>query len=466
MTLLKEECGVFGVYNIPNAAKVAYYALHSLQHRGEEGVGIVAKESSGAKAKMTIVKGRGLLQEVIDEKVLTNLKGEYAIGHVSYTGINARGEENVQPLLFRHHTGDFSVCHNGGIINASIIRKNLEVQGSIFQTSTDAEIVAHLIKTNRNTNRVDALKQALEILDGGFAIVIMTQNGMYACRDRHGIRPLCIGTLEGGYVIASESCAFEIIGAKFLRDVDAGEMLYFRDGIMHSYHFAQDCITKTCAMEYVYFARPDSTLDNKNIYESRKNAGRILYEEHPTDADIVVGVPDSSMPAAAGYAEASGISFGLALLKNKYVGRTFIMPTQLLREKGVHMKLSVVSPLIKDKRVILIDDSIVRGTTSKRIVQLLRDAGAKEVHVRIASPSFRHPCYYGVDTETYDELISYNFDVDDVCKIIGANSLKFLSEQGLVDSIGLPHACRACFNGLYPTNTYHHTVKPNNHKGK
>ena len=446
---LNEECGIIGLYNVPHASVLAYYALHSLQHRGEEGAGIVTREDN---SEFHCVKNRGLASDIFKEKDLKALKGNYALGHVSYSGLFKRGGlENVQPLFFKHSTGDFAVAHNGNITNSDQLRYELEQQGSIFQSTSDSEIIAHLIKMNRTTNRAQALKEAVLKLEGAFAFAIMTQHGLYACRDRDGLRPLCIGKIgEDGYVIASESCAFEIIGATFVRDVLPGEMIYIRDGKLNSSFFVKPNTNKICAMEYIYFARPDSVMDGRSIYEVRKKAGEILYRENPTEADMVVGVPDSSLPAAAGYAKASGIPFELALLKNKYVGRTFILPDQQLRERGVLMKLSVIAPLVKGKRIVLVDDSIVRGTTSRRIVGMLKRAGAKEVHVRIASPTFLHPCYYGVDTETYDELIGHFRSVEEIRELIGADSLSYLSAEGLVESVGIPDICRACFTGEYP----------------
>ena len=449
---LHEECGVFGIYGSPDAAEMTYYGLHSMQHRGQEGCGIVTADSSG---ELFCLKGEGLVHEVFDEARIARLRGGMAIGHVRYSTTGADVLENVQPFLFRHGTGDFALAHNGNLVNYRELRTMLENTGSLFQTSSDSEILAHLIKkspTGGNRPRIYNLINALKQIEGAFAFLVMTANRIYACRDSNGLRPLSIGRLSnGGYVVASETCAFDVIGATFVRDVAPGEIVTIDSHGLRSSFFATDCRHAMCAMEYVYFARPDSDIEGCNVHSYRKESGRILYGEAPADADIVVGVPDSSLSAAMGYAEAGGLPYEMGLIKSKYVGRTFIEPSQTLRDKGVRMKLSAVKSVVGGRRVVLIDDSIVRGTTSMRILRMLREAGATEVHVRIASAPLRNPCFYGVDIKSREELISASQTVEEVREKIGADSLAFLSEEGMMASGRCSDLCLACFDGNYPT---------------
>ena len=448
---LNEECGVFGIWGVPDAPNLAYYGLHALQHRGQEGCGIVA---SGSDGKMKRIKGEGLVTEVFSEARLSELHGNMAIGHVRYSTTGGGGLENVQPFLFRHHTGDFALAHNGNLVNYNILRKELEDRGSLFQSSSDSEILAHLIKKDSagaHKPRIFSIVNALNAIEGAFAFLIMTSERIYACRDRHGLRPLSIGRLGDGYVVSSETCAFDVIGASFLRDVGPGEIVTIDHHGLRSRKYTEDCRHAMCAMEYVYFARPDSDIDGRNVHAFRKETGRLLYGEAPADADIVVGVPDSSLSAAMGYSEASGLPYEMGLVKNKYIGRTFIQPSQAMREKGVRMKLSAVRTIVDGQRVVLVDDSIVRGTTSRRIVAMLREAGAREVHLRMASPPIMKPCFYGVDISTYDELLCARKSVDEACRIIGADSLAFLSEEALYLAGRRSDLCLACFNGHYPT---------------
>ena len=460
---LHEECGVFGVFGVQNAKDITYYALHSLQHRGQEGTGIVTCDDDGI---MHRVKGLGLVTEVFNNANLSTLPGKMAIGHVRYSTAGGGGIENVQPFHFRHNTGDFALAHNGNIVNSKELRQFLENQGSIFQSTSDSEILAHLIKKDRADQiRVNVIIDALNKIEGAFAFLIMTHNRIYCCRDKYGLRPLSIGTLNGGYVVSSETCAFEVIGAKFLRDVNPGEIVVIDEEGLRSYDYSKYKHHKMCAMEYIYFARPDSDIEGTNVHSFRKESGKLLYEESPIEADIVIGVPDSSLSAAIGYSEASHIPYELGLIKNKYVGRTFIQPSQELREKGVRMKLSAVTSIIKGKRVVLIDDSIVRGTTSKRIIALLREAGATEVHVRIASPQMTNPCFYGVDTSTYDELICAKHNTEEVRQIIGADTLAFLSKEAVYKAAKRNELCVACFTGNYPTQLYS-SIDQANKEGK
>ena len=451
---IHEECGVFGVYGVPDAANLAYYGLHALQHRGQEGCGIVTVDDD---RQLKRIKGEGLVTEVFNESKVASLKGSMAIGHVRYSTAGGGGIENVQPFLFRHNTGDFATAHNGNLVNSLQLRKYLEDKGSLFQSSSDSEVLAHLIKkdsVDRNRPRIFAIIEALNMIEGAFAFIIMTANRIYACRDKYGLRPLVLGRLGDGYVVASETCAFDVIGAEYIRDVEPGEIITIDQKGVRSRRYSEYQRHAMCAMEYVYFARPDSDIEGCNVHNYRKESGKILFQESPADADIVVGVPDSSLSAAAGYAEASGLPYEMGLIKNKYIGRTFIQPSQALREKGVRMKLSAIKTIVKDTRVVLVDASIVRGTTSVRIVRWLRGAGAKEVHVRIASAPLKTPCYYGVDITNEDELISARFNVQQVCEAIGADSLAFLSEDGMMKAGNRTDLCLACFNAKYPTELY------------
>lgn len=451
---LHEECGVFGVWGVPEAAGLAYYGLHSLQHRGQEGCGIVTVNDDGVLRR---VKGEGLVSEVFNEEKIASLPGSMAIGHVRYSTTGGGGIENVQPFLFRHNTGDFALAHNGNLVNSAQLRKYLEDRGSLFQSSSDSEILAHLIKkdaADRHEPRILAITEALNMIEGAFAFLIMTKNRIYACRDKYGLRPLSIGRLGDGYVLSSETCAFDAIGAEFIRDMEPGEIVTVDSHGIRSRRYSEYRRNAMCAMEYIYFARPDSDIEGCNVHSFRKETGRLLWNEAPADADIVVGVPDSSLSAAMGYSEASGLPYEMGLIKNKYIGRTFIYPSQSMREKGVRMKLSAVKTIVKGKKVALIDDSVVRGTTSRRIVTMLREAGAREVHLRIASPMIKSPCFYGVDISTYEELLCAHKSVSEVTETIGADSVAFLSEEALFRAGSRSDLCLACFNGRYPTSLY------------
>lgn len=451
---LHEECGVFGVFGVPGAAELTYYGLHALQHRGQEGCGIVSVNDAGALRR---IKGEGLVTEVFNEANLRTLEGSMAVGHVRYSTSGGGGVENVQPFLFRHFTGDFALAHNGNLVNSHLLRRWLEDKGSLFQSSSDSEVLAHLIKKetrNHTQPRIYAIVEALNMIEGAFAFLIMTANRIYAARDKYGLRPLSIGRLGDGFVVSSETCALDAVGAEFLRDVEPGEIATLDGKGIRSTDYSMYKRHAICAMEYIYFARPDSDIERCNVHAFRKRSGRLLWQESPADADVVVGVPDSSLSAAMGFAEASGIPYEMGLIKNRYIGRTFIQPSQAMREKGVRMKLSAVGSLVRGRRVALVDDSIVRGTTSQRIVRLLREAGATEVHVRIASPPITHPCFYGVDTSTYDELLCARKSPEEVCRLVGADSLHFLSREALLKAGGRDELCMACFTGRYPTALY------------
>jgi len=445
------ECGVLGIYGVQNAAQLAYYALHSLQHRGQQSCGIVTFDNG----QMHIMKGQGLVNEVFNNQNISELKGNIAIGHVRYPTTNVGGIENVQPFSFRHHTGDFALAHNGNIVNFNEIRRYQEQRGSLFQTTSDSELFAHLFKKNySDDHRIHNILDALNILEGAFSLVVMTANRLYACRDKYGFHPLSVGRLGDGYIVASETCAFDAVGAEFLRDIEPGEVLAIDHHGLRCNYYSKEKQHKMCAMEYIYFARPDSDIEGCNVHTYRKNSGKLLYKEHPVEADIVVGVPDSSLSAAIGYAEASGIPYEMGLLKSKYVARTFIQPTQELRDRGVKMKLSPVRSVVSGKRIVLIDDSIVRGTTSRQIVRMLRDAGAREVHLCIASPKYAFPCYYGIDTGTSEQLIGASNSVEQIRDFVGADSLYFLSEEAMYQAGNRTDLCAACFTGRYPTKLY------------
>lgn len=457
---LNEECGVFGVFGAPDASQLTYYGLHTLQHRGQEGAGIVSSDGK----QLYQHRDRGLLAKVFaDPAELKRLVGDAAIGHVRYGTSGHNSIANVQPFLFRFHDGDVVLAHNGNLTNAVTLRRQLEDEGAVFQSDSDTEILIHLIRQHIKEGFIPALKKSLNQVHGGFAYLLLQRDRLIAALDPNGIRPLCIGQLaNGAYVVASETCALDIINAKFVRDVQPGELIIIdRDGL-HIDHYTTDTKLAICSMEYIYFARPDSIIHGVTVHNARKEMGRRLAQEHPVDADIVIGVPNSSLSAASGYAEASGLPYEMGLIKSQYVARTFIQPTQALRERGVHLKLSAVRGVVNGKRVIVVDDSIVRGTTSKQIIKMLRDAGAKEVHMLIASPPFKFPCFYGIDISTRSELFAAHYSVEEMRRQMGADSLSFLSVESLIKAINVPDAgdapygglTVAYFNGDYPTPLY------------
>ena len=453
---LNEECGVFGIWGHPEAAQITYYGLHSLQHRGQEGTGIVVTDGKELKGR----KGEGLVTEIFTADAMEDLQGVGAIGHVRYATAGGGGYENVQPLLFQSQSGGLALAHNGNLVNADALRNQLEAQGSIFQSSSDREVLAHLIKRGGFSQLKDRVKNALPMLKGAYAFLIMTETEMMVALDPHGLRPLSLGRLGDAYLVASETCAFDIVGAEFVRDILPGELLVINADGLHSEMYSMNSTTAICTMEYIYFSRPDSNIHGINVHAARKNLGKQLAKEVPIEADVVTGVPDSSISAAIGYAEESGIPYEMGLIKNRYVGRTFIQPSQSLREQGVKMKLSPVRGIVEGKRVIMVDDSIVRGTTSRRIVKMLKEAGAREVHVVISSPPIQNPCFYGIDTSTREELIASEHSVEEIRELIGADSLTFLSVEGMLEAIGRNEAgetrgqCLACFTGKYPTEIY------------
>lgn len=453
---IKHHCGLFGIWGHEEAARLVYYGLHSLQHRGQDGAGIVVKSGD----VLTRHNGLGLLSEVFIGETLAHMHGTSAIGHVLYSLGGKPDHAAIQPLLFHFEKSSLAICHNGALVNAPSLRQKLEKYGSIFQTTCNSEILAHIIKRTRQTTFNSSVKHAISQVKGGFAFLLMTQTGMFAARDPRGLRPLVIGKLGKAYVVVSETCALDTVGATYVRDVAPGEMIIIDNTGLKSEFFTDDRKLAVCGMEFIYIARPDSNIGGVNVHTSRKNAGRILAKESPTDADIVIASPDTGISAAIGYAEAMGIPYEIGLLKNRYVGRTFIAPAQHLREQGVKMKLSAVRSIVEGKSVVLAEDSIVRGTTGRHIINLLRETGAKEVHMKVASPIFRHVCFYGIDLPSPEELISYNNTLEDIAKIIGVDSLAFISESGLAKAVGISHKgehqglCMACFNGKYPTNLY------------
>ena len=459
MRSLNEECGVFGIWGHPEASNVTYFGLHSLQHRGQEGAGIVSKEGTKLRGHRDL----GLVSEVFrDKEKLERLVGNSAIGHVRYATSGSNSIQNIQPFLFHFYDMSVGICHNGNLINAKTLRKELEQQGAIFHSSSDTEVLIHLIRRSKKETFKEQLKESLNTIKGGFTYLVLNENTLYGAVDPNSFRPLAIGKMKNGaYVTASETCALDIVGAEFVCNVGAGELVSINDEGIRIEKYTEDTQVAIAAMEYVYFARPDSNIAGINVHSARKRTGRTLAKEQPTpDADMVIGVPNSSLSAASGYAEESGLPYEMGLIKNQYVARTFIQPTQELREQGVRMKLSPVRGVVQGKSIVLVDDSIVRGTTCKRIVKMLKEAGAREVHVRIACPPILFPSFYGIDISTTEELISANKTNDEVCEIIGADSLGFLSEQGLIDSIGLnydaPYSglCMECYNGDYSAGLY------------
>jgi len=455
---LNEECGVFGIWGHPDAAKLTYFGLHSLQHRGQEGAGILANDQGTLRRH----RDTGLLSEVFRNPLnLEKLTGSSAIGHVRYATAGEASVDNIQPFLFRFHDTQFGLAHNGNLTNAQSLKSELEKNGAIFSSTSDSEILAHLIRRSHNPSFMGKIKEALNTVKGGFAYLMLFEDKLIAALDPNGFRPLSIGKMaNGALVVSSETCAFEVIGAEWIRDVHPGELVIFDENGITYDRYTDDTQLAICSMEYIYFARPDSNIQGVNVHTARKRMGAQLAREFKNQADIVVGVPNSSLSAAMGFAEESGLPNEMGLIKNQYVQRTFIQPTQELREQGVRMKLSAVSGVVKGKRVVMIDDSIVRGTTSRRIVKLLKEAGATEVHVAIASPALAYPCFYGIDIQSREELIAANHTVEETCEIIGADSLTYLSIDGLIDSIGIdtdaPNGglCVAYFDGNYPTPLY------------
>jgi amidophosphoribosyltransferase len=444
---LNEKCAVVGIFNHPEASKLAYFSLHSLQHRGQEAAGI----SSGDGERLHTIKDRGLVTQVFDEQKLATLKGHMAIGHTRYSTAGDDSILDAQPVHANYDLGQISIVHNGNLTNAQEVRNKLIEQGAIFQSSMDTENLIHLIAKSDQRKLKDRIIDAVKKIEGAFSLVFLSRSKMFAVRDRFGFRPLSLGRIGDGYVVASETCAFDLIGATYIRDVEPGEMLIFEKGKAPQSLKLFEATPKHCIFEYVYFARPDSEVFGKNVYQKRKNMGIELAKEQPIEADMIVPVPDGGVPAAIGYSQQSGIPYEMGIMRNHYIGRTFIEPTQEMRDLKVKMKLSPIRELIEGKRLIVIDDSIVRGTTSRRIVRMLKEAGAAEVHMRISSPPTTDPCFYGVDTPNKEKLIAANMSVAEICHYIEADSLAFLSNEALMYSVKAEASeyCTACFTGDY-----------------
>lgn len=443
-----EECGIFGIYGHPEAANLTYLGLYALQHRGQEGAGIVSSDSFHLHCE----KGMGLVSDIFSADVIKRLPGHAAIGHNRYSTTGGSHIKNVQPIMINYALGSLALAHNGNLINSKLIRDELEAYGSIFQSTIDSEVIVHLIALSREKDLLGRIIDAVSKVKGAYSLLILTEKELIALRDPWGFRPLCLGRLDGAYVAASETCALDLIEANYVRDIEPGEIVVINEQGLKSYHPFSEAKLSPCVFEYIYFARPDSYVFGRNVHMIRKGFGRKLAEENPVDADVVIPVPDSGVPAALGYSEYSGIPYENGLIRNHYVGRTFIEPQQAIRHFGVKIKLNPVRDVLKGKRVVVVDDSIVRGTTSRKIVKMIRNAGAKEVHVRISSPPIFFPCFYGIDTPTRQELIASNHTIDEIKKYITADSLGYLSIEGMLSVIPDSNGgfCIACFSGEYP----------------
>lgn len=463
MNHIHEECGVFGIYasRRSDLATSAYYALYALQHRGQESAGIAVNDDGVFRA----VKGEGLVSEVFSDNKLRSLgEGNIAVGHVRYATTGAGLSQNIQPLLVNHHKGRMALCHNGNLSNSFELRKKLEERGAIFHTTTDSEVISYIIVQERlKTGSIEnAVKAAMDVIEGAYSLVISSPQKLIAVRDPHGFRPLCCGSTEDGNIVfASESCALDAVGASFIRDLLPGETAVVdKRGVRFDTSHCGLCPKRFCVFEYIYFARPDSVIDGASVSLCRRRAGSFLAKEHPVDADIVIGVPDSGLEAAIGYAHESGIPYAIGFTKNKYIARTFISPGQGSRERGVGIKLNPIREVVRDKRIVLIDDSIVRGTTCRRLVDLLRQAGAKEIHMRVSAPPFVKPCYYGTDVDSEDVLIANHMSVEEIAREIGVNTLGYLSIENVRLLTGTDSGfCTACFGGGYPTAVPDHNKK-------
>ncbi|MBA1437680.1 MAG: amidophosphoribosyltransferase [Epsilonproteobacteria bacterium] len=445
---INEKCAVTGIFGHEEASKLAYFSLHSLQHRGQEAAGI----SSADGKKVHTIKDRGLVMKVFSEQKLETLQGKAAIGHTRYSTAGDDSILDAQPVFARYDLGEMAIVHNGNLTNAKEIRDQLIEKGAIFQTFMDTENLIHLIAKSTQDKLLDRIIDAVQKIEGAFSLIFLSRTKMFAMRDRHGFRPLSLGRLSnGGYIVASETCAFDLVGATFIRDVAPGELLVFEEGKAPQSIQVFEPTPKHCIFEYVYFARPDSTVFGQSVYQTRKNMGSELAKMAPVDADVVIPVPDGGVPSAIGYAQESGIPYEMGIMRNHYIGRTFIEPTQEMRDLKVKMKLSPMPEVIAGKKVIVIDDSIVRGTTSRRIVRMLKEAGAAEVHIRISSPPTTDPCFYGVDTPDKEKLIAANMSIEEICKYIEADSLAYLDEAALLRSVNAQEDtyCTACFTGRY-----------------
>lgn len=448
--MIHDKCGVFGVFNNTKASDMAYFGLYALQHRGQESAGIISVDKD---KKFHLHKGMGEVNEVFANKShLEKLIGKSAIGHTRYSTTGASSLINIQPFIITNRDEQLALAHNGNLTNSYELRRKLDQSGSIFQTTSDTEIILHLIAKSKKKTRIERISEALTKVTGAFSLVFLTPKSIIAARDPHGFRPLCIGKLNRTYVVASETCAFDIIGAKYLRDVEPGEVVEISDKGIESYFPMKNGRHAFCIFEYIYFSRPDSKVFGENVDKVRRRLGRQLAREHPVEADIVIGIPDSANTATLGYSEESGIRFEIGLIRNHYVGRTFIDPQQKIRDLDVKLKFNPVKGVLKGRRVIVVDDSIVRGTTCKKLVKLIREAGAKEVHFRVSSPPIISPCFFGIDMPTKAELIGANMTVEQIEKHIGVDSLRYLSINGMLSMPSLPNTtfCDSCFSGKYP----------------
>ena len=445
---LHEECGVVGVYGHPEAANLVYLGLYALQHRGQESAGIVASTHS----KMRLEVGMGLVADVFDPIRILKLPGPLAIGHNRYSTAGKSELVNAQPCMINYSAGSLALAHNGNLVNAHAIRKGLGSKGAIFQSTNDSEVIVHLMAQSKAETFVDQAAEALRQVSGAYSLVLMTKTELVAARDPHGFRPLCLGKLDGAYIVASETCVMDLIEAEFIREVEPGELILINDQGIQSFFPFNKAETKHCVFEHIYFARPDSFIFGEHVYTARKNMGRAMAQESPADVDLIVPVPDSGVVSAMGFAEESGIPFEMGLIRNHYVGRTFIEPQSQIRHFGVKLKLNPVKEIIAGKRIAIIDDSIVRGTTARKIVKMLRDVGAKEVHLRISAPPILHSCFYGIDTPTKEELIAHTHDLEETRQYLAADSLAYLSLEKMMEVLenGKKKFCSACFDGNYP----------------
>ena len=446
----KHACGVIGVFNHKDAGILTYYGLYALQHRGQESAGIVTVSK---KSEFVSHKGMGLVSRVFKQKDLKKLKGKMSVGHVRYSTTGASHESNIQPMTVDCHRGQIAIAHNGNLTNAAQLRQELERQGSIFQTTVDSEIILHLLAQPNIDGEENNLIRSIRRIEGAFSIVIMTEREIIAVRDPCGLRPLSLGRKDEGWIVASETCAFDLVGAEFYQDIEPGEvMIIDEDGVRSMQAFPQQRRRAFCIFEYVYFSRPDSVVEGKNVYRVRENMGRELARENPIKADLVIPIPDSGVCAALGYSAESGIPFEMGFVRNHYIGRSFLQPSQLIRDFNVRVKLNLIKELVSGKRVIIIDDSIVRGTTSRAHVKNLREAGAKEVHVLVSCPAHKNPCFYGIDFPSTDELLAANKSLDQIRDYLDADSVAYLSIDGMVKATGRPkdEFCLACYTGDYP----------------
>jgi amidophosphoribosyltransferase len=455
-----DECGVFGVFGHPEAANLAYLGLYALQHRGQESAGIVSSDGK----ELHLHRAMGEVEEIFQPSVIAKLPGNLAIGHTRYSTAGDKALLNAQPIMIDCNKGSVALGHNGNLTNAAEWRRKLEHRGSIFQTNSDTEVIVHLLARSQARNLSGALGDALNQVEGAYSLLVLTKDELYAVRDPRGFRPLALGQLGETWMVASETCAFDLLNARYIREIEPGEMVRISKSGIESIHFAPQKPVQQCIFEHVYFARPDSIIFGRSVNESREKLGRLLAREHPVEADIVVPVPDSGVPAAVGYSLESRIPFRMGLIRNHYIGRTFIEPSQAIRNFGVKLKLNPVRGLIEGQRVILVDDSIVRGTTSRKIVRMVRDAGAREVHVRISCPPTISPCYYGVDTPTREELIASSNSPEEICKFLGADSLGYVSLPALREAVNDTAGtfCTSCYTGVYPTDLVQLEVRDRN----